>query len=348
MSSFRVGVDVGGTNTDAVVVGGEAENEIVERLKVPTTPDPADGIIDVLARVTHERAIERVAFGTTHALNAILRRDGLRRVALVRMGSPGTDAIPPLAGWPEDLADAVSAGARIARGGTEIDGRHVDPDPRELTRIASTIRLEGIADAVAVVGTFSVLDPSQERDAAELFARLTGLPVSMSSQIGGLGLLERENATLLNAALGDLMGNLVDALEAATARLGPDVRAYMTQNDGTLMTLDHAKRHPVLTIGAGPSNSLRGAAVLSGRTSTLVIDVGGTSADVGALVRGFPRESAAGVEVGGVHTNFRMPDLVSVPVGGGTTLEADGSLGVGSVGARLTSEAVVFGGGRAR
>ncbi len=311
---------------------------------MPTSPDPADGIMEALAQVTDGRTVTRVAFGTTHALNAILRRQGLRPVALVRLGAPGTEAIPPLAGWPQDLEDAVSAGTWIARGGVEIDGRHVALDPDELRRIAATIAGDRVATAIAIVGMFSPLDAAQEREAAALFAEATGLPVSIGSDIGGLGLLERENATVLNAALGDLVEHLVTGLEAATARLGEGVRAYLTQNDGTLMTLDHARRAPVLTIGAGPSNSLRGAALLSGRTDVLVIDVGGTSADVGALVHGFPRESAAGVEVGGVQTNFRMPDLVSVSVGGGTIVGSDGSLGLDSVGSRLIHEALVFGG----
>lgn len=340
MTRLRVGVDVGGTNTDAVVV--DEEGAIQGRVKIPTTPDPADGAIEALEHVTKGRIIARVAFGTTHALNAILQRRGLRRVALIRLGAPGTEAIPPLTGWPADLTSVVSAGTWIARGGVEIDGRHVVTDHRELSSIAEAIVREGVAGAVAIVGTFSPLDPVQERDAVALFAELTGLPVSIGSDIGGLGLLERENASVLNAALGDLVEALTTGLEAATARLG--ARAFITQNDGTLMTLAHARRAPVLTIGAGASNSLRGAALLSGRTDALVIDVGGTSADVGALVRGFPRESAAGAEMGGVSTNFRMPDLVSVAVGGGTIVGADGALSVDSVGARLIEEALVFGG----
>jgi N-methylhydantoinase A/oxoprolinase/acetone carboxylase beta subunit len=340
MTGLRVGVDVGGTNTDAVVIDGDGA--LRSRVKIATTPEVAAGVLEALDRVVDGRPVARVAFGTTHALNAVLERRGLRGVATVRLGAPGTEAVPILAGWPDDLRDTISAGTWIARGGVEIDGRVVATDRDELVGIAEAIQRAGEARALAVVGTFSPLDPAQEHDAAGLLADLTGLPVSIGSDIGGLGLLERENATTLNAALGDLVDRLATELEAAASRLG--ARAYMTQNDGTLMSLAHARRAPVLTIGAGASNSLRGAAVLSGRTDALVIDVGGTSTDVGALARGFPRESAAGVDVGGAQTNFRMPDLVSVPVGGGTVVGPDGSLGRDSVAARLTSEALVFGG----
>ena len=121
----------------------------------------------------------------------------------------------------------------------------------------------------------------------------------------------------------------------------------MSQNDGTLMDADFAARFPVLTISSGPTNSMRGAAWLSGVSDGIVVDVGGTSTDVGTLVRGFPREAAVAVQIAGVRTNFRMPDMVSIPLGGGTVVERDPlRIGPGSVGYRLTGEALVFGGSR--
>jgi len=111
-----------------------------------------------------------------------------------------------------------------------------------------------------------------------------------------------------------------------------------------MMNVGRALDLPVLTIGSGPSNSIRGAAALTGLTDALVIDVGGTSTDVGAIAGGFPRESAAGIDLGGVRTNFRMPDVISVATGGGTIIKPDGTLGVDSVGHRLITEALVFGG----
>jgi N-methylhydantoinase A/oxoprolinase/acetone carboxylase beta subunit len=113
------------------------------------------------------------------------------------------------------------------------------------------------------------------------------------------------------------------------------------------MGLDYAVRNPVLTIGSGPANSLRGAAFLSGVRDALVADVGGTSTDIGALVAGFPRESSAAVEIGGIRTNFRMPDIVAIAVGGGTVLAQNGAgvrVGPQSVGYALPERALVFGG----
>jgi N-methylhydantoinase A/oxoprolinase/acetone carboxylase beta subunit len=103
---------------------------------------------------------------------------------------------------------------------------------------------------------------------------------------------------------------------------------------------------PVMTFASGPTNSMRGAAFLSGLADAMVVDVGGTSTDIGQLRRGFPREANSVVEVGGVRTLFRMPDLLSIGLGGGSLVTRD-PLWVGpkSIGHRLTHEALVFGGG---
>ena len=287
--------------------------------------------------------IERVALGTTHAINAILQRRGLRRVAVLRLGAPGTLAVPPLSGWPPDLVEVIRGPVLVARGGVEVDGRRTHPLDR--TQLVNYIdQLDSEVEAVAIVGTFSPLDPAQELEAAGVVAERIGLPCSLGHDIGGLGLLERENATVLNAALGAVLEGVIEGLERAVAGFAPGTPFFLTQNDGSVMTPAFARRMPILTIGSGPSNSLRGAAALTGRSDGLVVDVGGTSTDVCALVRGFPRESSVvGVRVGGVSTNFRMPDLVSVATGGGTKI-VDGRLGEESVGAQLVSDALVFGG----
>src|SRR5699024_3509446 len=108
--------------------------------------------------------------------------------------------------------------------------------------------------------------------------------LTMSAAIGSVGLLERANAAMLNASLLPLADETVDALDETLKGLGLDCPVYLTQNDGALMHVDFAKKYPVLTIASGPTNSMRGAAYLSGKEDALVIDVGGTTADVGVLV----------------------------------------------------------------
>ncbi|MGI9187575.1 MAG: hydantoinase/oxoprolinase N-terminal domain-containing protein, partial [Gaiellales bacterium] len=343
MSTLRIGIDVGGTNTDAVLLG--PGNALLARAKTPTTADPLDGIATALAAVApaDPSTVGLAALGTTHALNAILRRRELGRVAVLRLAAPATLSVPLFADWPTDLRAAIDGGGAIVAGGVEIDGRAHDLDPDEIRRVLAAC---GPVDAVAIAGVFSMQDPSQERAAAELVrAELgEGVGISLGHLVGGVGLLERENAAILNAALGGVARRVIDGFERALADCGLAATPYLTQNDGTLMSIEQARELPVLTIGGGASNSIRGAGVLTGLADALVIDVGGTSTDVGAISGGFPRESAFGVELGGVQTNFRMPDVVSVALGGGTIVHADGTLGPESVGYRIVEQARVFGG----
>ncbi|MDF2554881.1 MAG: hypothetical protein K0R60_776, partial [Microbacterium sp.] len=147
------------------------------------------------------------------------------------------------------------------------------------------------------------------------------------------------------AALYGVARSVTEALLTVVAEEGLDAVTYFAQNDGTLMSLDYAAQYPVLTIGSGPANSIRGAAYLSGVEDAIVVDVGGTTSDLGVLVNGFPRESTLPREIGGVRTNFRMPDILSLGVGGGTIVDrATGAVGPGSVGYRIEQEALLFGG----
>ncbi|MDF2992815.1 MAG: hypothetical protein K0S37_3329 [Microbacterium sp.] len=349
---LSIGVDVGGTNTDTVVV--DSDGRVRAWTKQATTEDVVGGIragiSAVLAQLGDDRTrVSRVMLGTTHATNAIVARRNLDRVALVRLGAPAATEWPPLTGWPADLSDRVLAGSAMLGGGHMVDGTPITPLDRDgIRRFIDS--LDGEFDSVAVCGIFSPSSPDQEREVEALIhAHLgPGVPVFLSQDIGPDGLLERENATVLNAALRGVASDVTRALVAVVAEEGLDVATFFAQNDGTLMSLDYAVRYPVLTIGSGPANSIRGAAFLSGASHAIVVDVGGTTSDLGVLVDGFPRESTLPREIGGVRTNFRMPDILSLGIGGGTIIDtATGAVGPGSVGYRIAQEGLLFGGSTA-
>jgi N-methylhydantoinase A/oxoprolinase/acetone carboxylase beta subunit len=350
---YRLGIDVGGTNTDAVIL--DPADRVLAKAKVAGTPDITSGITTAIDAVLAAPGVDasritHVMLGTTHATNAVLERRRLRRVAVIRIGGPATFAVRPMYGWPAELADAVSVGAAIVDGGIEFDGRDLSPfDADGVARFLGEVG--GQAEGVAITSVFAPVSARHELLAAEVVKRELGdMHVSLSHEIGSVGLLERENATILNAALVGVAGDVARAMRDALAAHRLQPATFFAQNDGTLMALDHALRYPVLTIGSGPANSIRGAAFLSGITDALAVDVGGTSADVGVLVNGFPRESSQGVEIGGIRTNFRMPDLVTIALGGGTVIApGDGAgggprIGPHSVGYHLAGEALVFGG----
>lgn len=351
---LRIGIDVGGTNTDAVLLDGSL---VVGAVKASTTQDVTSGIVAALRDLRtavdrsgagfDPRSIDAVMIGTTHFINALVEASRLAPTAAVRLGLPATRALPPLVGWPERLVQAINGRGFLAHGGHEFDGRLISPlDPAEIRRIAAEIGSIG-ATSVAVSSVFSPVNAELELEAAAILAEELGpdVPVSLSHEIGRIGLLERENATIINAALRHLAEGIVTGLADSVAGEGIDAPLFLSQNDGTLMDVDFARNYPVATFASGPTNSMRGAAVLSGQSTCAVVDVGGTTSDVGVLTGGFPRESTVEVSVAGIRTNFRMPDVLSVGIGGGSRIRPDGpTVGPDSVGYRLTSQALVFGG----
>jgi N-methylhydantoinase A/oxoprolinase/acetone carboxylase beta subunit len=347
---MRIGIDVGGTNTDAVLMDGDA---VLAAVKTSTTEDVTSGIVNALAGLQAQRAfdpgsVRAVMIGTTHFINALVEARRLAPTAAVRLGLPATASLPPMVDWPERLVAAIAGRSYLCHGGHEFDGRHIaDLDEAEIARVATEIGGHGIR-SVAVTSVFSPVNAEFEQRAAEIIAKeLPGVAVSLSHEIGRIGLLERENATIVNAALRDLAASIVDGLAASLTGAGVDAPLYISQNDGTLMDADFARRYPVATFASGPTNSMRGAAFLSGLDTCAVVDIGGTTTDVGVVQRGFPREATTEVSVAGVRTNFRMPDVLSIGLGGGSRVrgsEGDITVGPDSVGYRLIQEALVFGG----
>jgi N-methylhydantoinase A/oxoprolinase/acetone carboxylase beta subunit len=339
-------VDVGGTNTDAVLVDGRA---VLSEAKTPTTPDVTGGISAAIRSLVEGSGVpvsqvQAVMIGTTHFTNAVVEARRLAPTAVIRLGLPATEALPPMVGWPSALREAIGAHVRICHGGHEFDGRRISQvDPDELKRAADDVAAAGIR-TIAISSVFSPVNAEAEREAAAVIEQaLPGVALSLSNEIGRIGLLERENATIMNACLRELASQIVDAFRAALEELGIDAPVYLSQNDGTLMAVDYAERYPVATFASGPTNSMRGAAFLSNLADCAVVDIGGTTSDVGVLQHGFPREAAVAVEIGGVRTNFRMPDVLSIGIGGGSHVHG-AEVGPLSVGYELTSRALVFGG----
>ena len=251
---------------------------------------------------------------------------------------------------------------------------------------------------IVVCGVFAPVNAEQEQRAvamvqAELAARVgtklaQGYAVTASSEVAGMGLLERESAAILNACVQPLAQRTVRGFEQSLRDLELSCPLYLTQNDGTVASVATTERLPIGTFSSGPTNSMRGAAFVSGRMDAVVVDVGGTTTDVGLLVGGFPRQAGLLAEIGGVQTNYAIPDTVSIglgahsigrlsficwlhnyvllnakaallhrpvrvvecraTVGGGSVLRRPNGdaikLGPDSVGHRLTSDALCFGG----
>lgn len=383
MPHYRIGVDVGGTNTDAALLNvDDTEPRVYASTKTPTTPNITSGITTAIERVLAESRVENrdevlsIAIGTTHFINAVVLADATRlsRVAVVRLCGPFTRMVPPFAEFtskPREIIQGpvfylVVGGAphgchgscmSLTNPGLEIDGREIAPlDPKQIKATVKSIQKAGI-QTVAVVGVFSAVDYDgiHEESCRKQMLRLDpSLSVVCSHTIGGIGLLERENASILNASILNLARKTITAFRNALAQMKLKCTLYLTQNDGTLTDVTSAANLPIKTFSSGPTNSVVGAAFLAKQhqaksaTQVLVMDIGGTTSDICALLpNGFPRPAPNFVDVGGVKTAFSMPEVLSIGLGGGSIVTVDGDtvlVGPESVGHEITRKALVFGG----
>ena len=347
---MRIGVDVGGTNTDAVLVSGE---DVLASCKMLTTPNVGDGVATAIGKVLTDSnvsadKIQCVMIGTTHFTNAFVERRGLLEVGMIRVSLPAARGIPPMLDWPEDIAEAIGRNIHLIEGGYNYDGRlNSALDEQAVAQAARALKKQGIT-SVAISGVFSSVNSDMEERAAEIVRQEMGdINLTLSHTIGRIGILERENATLMNASLADMAHDVVAAFKNALKKLNITAPFYISQNDGTLMSSEFVEKYPVLTFASGPTNSMRGAAYLSGVKNAIVADIGGTTTDIGVLVNGYPRESSLTSDIGGIRTNFRMPDILALGLGGGSLVQeekANVTIGPRSVGYRLLEQGLVFGG----
>ncbi|KAE9569844.1 putative D-/L-hydantoinase subunit A [Colletotrichum fructicola] len=366
--TLRIGVDVGGTNTDGVILDPTSSpapsRGILASQKTSTTPNPSDGINAVITQMFAQSAppldpsrVASVTIGTTHFINAVVEMDAARlaRVAVIRLCGPFSADIPVGVDWPPRLRDIVCAHRGLVDGGLEIDGSLIaELDEDGVRREAEAVRAKGIR-SVVVVGIFSPVDVvyRQEERAAEIVREVyPEADVVMSKDVANIGFLERENAAVLNASILPFARRTIHSFQDAVARLGLKCPVFVTQNDGTILPASAAARLPIRTFSSGPTNSMRGAAFLTQnleKEAMMVVDIGGTTTDVGLLLEnGFPRQAAAYSEISGVRTNFSYPDVKSIGLGGGSIVRRDenGALTIGpqSVGYKIQGKALVFGG----
>ena len=345
---MRIGIDVGGTHTDAVLLH---DDEVVASTKALTSADISSGILDALETILSdsgvvEDSIEAVMLGTTQFTNAVVERRQLSEVAAIRIGLPSGDGLPPKIGWPDDIKRRLGDHVYMIRGGYLYDSRPLaDLDDAEVDAVVRDLKHKRIS-AVAISSAFSPMIPEPEIHVAnKIRTAIPNIRITLSHKIGRLGILERENAALLNSALLEFADHVVDSFAQALTERGLNCPFFVSQNDGTLMNAEFVRNFPALTFASGPTNSLRGASRLTGLDNAIVIDIGGTTSDIGVLQDGFPRESNVVIEVGGVRTNFRMPDIMTIGLGGGSIVADNGRrIGPQSVGYRLVEESLVFGG----
>ncbi len=339
------GIDVGGTFTDAVLVGDDGRLTVA---KVATRPaDIAGGLVDaletVLARASaHAQEVTYLAHGTTTATNAIVQRRLARTALITNEGfrdvlEIGTQMRPRVYDlWtPQprpvvEREDAFGVPGRLAAGGAELQPL----DEGALEEVAMALARRQI-EAIAVVFLHSFANDAHERQAAEVLARaLPGVPISLSSRVAPeFREYLRASTTALNASLLPLVGGYVRALAERVATAGVQVPLHLMQSSGGVATAEAAAELPVALAASGPAAGVIGSARLGamvGEHDLLTFDMGGTTADVALVAGGRPQLRFAS-EQDGLPVNLPQIDLLSIGAGGGSIARVDafGALSVG-------------------
>lgn len=301
-----LGMDTGGTFTDAVLLDQDSRS-VVEKAKAPTTKeDLCIGIRECIGRLSEERMrdISLVCLSTTLATNSIVEGKGCR-VGLVITGKTPFDA----ESLPE--AETVNVG-----GGLDIRGR-LQKDLNEEEVREKVRALKGKVDAAAVSGYACVRNPEQEIAVRRIVREELKVPVVCAHELTcELGYYERTVTVVLNARLIPLIKTLIDDTEVCLRERGVKAPIMMVRGDGSYMDSRYAEERPVETILSGPAASIKGAMFLSGLKDGTIIDVGGTTSDIAALRKGKVEISMEGARVGGWKTRVKAIDVYTCGVGG--------------------------------
>ena len=310
-----LGIDTGGTYTDAVLYDERSERVVAAAKALTTRHDLALGIHGAAGSVLEGSGVDPatialVSLSTTLATNALVEGQG-GHVGLVLIGFD--DAAASRAG----IADALRGDpcVRIA-GGHDAAGRPCAAlDLAALDRAITA--LESSVAAFAVAGMFSVRNPEHEIAVRDRLRERTGLPVTcgheLSSRLDGP---RRAMTCVLNARLVPTIQRLLDAAERSFGALGVSAPVMVVRGDGALVGAEVARLKPVETILSGPAASLVGASHLTGERDALVSDIGGTTTDYALLVDGRPRLDPDGARVGGFRTMVEAVAMRTIGLGG--------------------------------
>lgn len=323
--AFLLGVDTGGTYTDAVVLDETADTVVASAKALTTRPDLALGVAEAIDGAIKEASvlpadIAMVSLSTTLATNALVEGQG-GRIALVLIGFE--DAALGRAGLQDSLrGDPV---IRLAGGHNHAGGEMA---PLDLSALQTG--LDALGDGVtafAVAASFATRNPAHETAARDLIRDVTGKPVTCSYELSSaLGGPKRALTAVLNARLIGMIDGLITACETHLRQLGISARLMVVRGDGALVSAQVAREKPIETILSGPAASLAGASWLTGERDALVSDIGGTTTDICILRNGHPHIDPQGARIGPFRTMVEAVAMRTTGLGGDSAVHVTDGL----------------------
>ncbi|MBE1282004.1 MAG: hydantoinase/oxoprolinase family protein [Rhodobacteraceae bacterium] len=312
--SLALGVDTGGTYTDAVLIRDERE-VIASAKSLTTRQDLAIGVGGAIRAVLEQSGVRpheigMAALSTTLATNALVEGQG-GRVALVYIGFRAEDLDR------HGLGDALKGDPALVMAGGHS---HAGGEAAPLDVAALEAFLESEAAGVtgfAVAAVFATRNPAHELEAARIIAERTGRPVTCSHQLSAkLNGPKRAVTAVLNARLIGMIDRLIGRAQETLLDLGVAAPMMVVRGDGALMSGEQARERPIETILSGPAASIVGARWMTGAENALVSDIGGTTTDVALLREGRPAIDPAGAMVGGFRTMVEAVAMRTSGLGG--------------------------------
>ncbi len=329
-STYLIGVDTGGTYTDAAVIEANGHKVVASAKSITTKGDLAIGVTGAItaaiARLPaglRPENISLVSVSTTLATNAVVEGHG-SAVGVI------------LIGFDQAMADRTGIAKAfpgmpiaIIAGGHDHNGDEAKP----LDQAALEVAIGNMpVDAFAIASAFAVRNAAHETRARDIIARLTSKPATLSTELtSALDAPRRALTAVLNARLISRVSNLISAVRRSMAELRIDCPLMIVKGDGTLALAERVALRPIETVLSGPAASLVGASWLCGLRDFIMSDMGGTTTDLGILSNGRPMVAEQGAEVGGWRTMVKAIDVKTIGLGGDSeiTIGLNGRLDVG-------------------
>ena len=312
VSRIGLGFDTGGTYTDAVIMDLESGELLARNKALTTRNDLSIGIRNAIAdfdRGLLDR-VSTVSMSSTLATNSIVEGKGCR-VGLVCIG--------------DELGIDVRVDEMVSvRGYFTAFGKEEEPLDEDAVR-AFLESVDGKIDCLAVTGFMSVRNPKHEQRVKQMAKEILGIPAVCGYELSsGLGFNERAITSVMNARLIPVIDELLKSVSAVLKEFRIDTPLMVVRGDGSIMSEAMARERPIETILSGPASSINGANQLAGCLDSIVVDIGGTTTDIGVIRDGRPHLDPEGAIIGGYRTRVMAAEITTAGLGGDSRVILNG------------------------